>query len=218
MFSRRSLTLTVVCIFVGILVTSGYTGTKDTDKNRKNEHPAITVQNEDSLFIKMNTILERQNREMGKLFDRYFGENFFMNHSDPFADLGAWEKNALAGVDTSYRQFFDSNWNAWYNNRFGTGEINVSTEKTGNKVILDVKVPDVNTDAVSVDVNAKRVKLEYNLHKVNEKKNAKGKVVEKVESEQHMVKVLPIPAGVNAESTRILRSGSDIKIEFPRKA
>ena len=109
MFSRSSLTMAAVCIFVGTLVTSGYTGTKDTGKSRKNEHPAVTVQKEDSLFIEMNTILERQNREMGKLFDRYFGENFFTNHSDPFADLDVWEKKALAGVDTSYRQFFDNN-------------------------------------------------------------------------------------------------------------
>ena len=216
MFFKKSLILTAVCIFIGTLTTNGYTGTGTPEK--KNGPPAVTVQNGDSLFIEMNSLLERQSQEMGKLFDRYFGENFFTSHSDPFSDLDTWGKKAITGVDTSYRQFFGSNWDAWYNDRFGTDGIKVSTKKAGKKVILDVKVPDVNADAVSVDVNAKRIKLEYNMRKVNEKKNDKGKVVEKIETEQHMVKVLPTPDGVNAGETNIIRSGSEIKIEFPKKA
>jgi HSP20 family molecular chaperone IbpA len=215
MFTKSSLRITAACIFLG-----GVSAIQCADApsaGKKAPPPVVAAPSEDSLLVEMGNLMERQSREMGSLFDRYFGEKFFTSHNDPFAELDTWQKKTKMNADTSFRNYFDDYWGSWYEDRFGTEGIQVSTQNADGKLILDVSVPGVNADAVSVDVNAKRIRLEYNIRKVNEGKDAKGKVISRTETERRMIKVLPTPQNVNAGNIQIIRSGSQIKIEFPRK-
>ena len=173
MFAKKYTVLLVSFMIFGS-VTPAFC-TENATAEKKSKSPVVNTQSGDSLFVELNKLFTRQSNEVGALFDRYFSDKFFTIHNNPFADLDAWQKKAMQNVNTSFKQGFSNNWDSWYMGRFGTDGIKVLTQKADGKIILDISVPNVNADAISVDINNKRIKLEYNMKRLLKRRMRKEK-------------------------------------------
>lgn len=151
-----------------------------------------------------------------KLFDQFFSDNYFNRNPDPFRQMDSIRGMMGEMIKNYDLDFFERSFNDWYNARFGTGDMNIATENKDDKTILTIQIPGLNAGNVDVNVSDKRIKISGSFNRYTETTNKKTGVVSKSQEYKSFLKILPVPAKVNAALAQTKVEKETITITFPR--
>lgn len=149
-------------------------------------------------------------------FDDMFGEDFFGPGDDPFREMEGFRRRMRALLGEAERPLFSRSWDDWSESRMNVASMRPELKTTEDEVILAIKVPGLDGESLSIDVNEDRIRVSYDAKIVRDDKDEKGGAYFKSESAQHFEKVMPIPEGADAKDNRIVREGDTVRIIFKK--
>ena len=151
----------------------------------------------------------------GKVFDRFFNDEFFRNHSDPFAEMERIRKEMRNMFSKTDMNVFNSSWDKWFKERMRMDEFRTQVSRTDKNVIVAISVPGIKLQTEDISVSKGRIKISFNaVSKHEEKKN--GGVV-KSEISKSYEKIMPVPEDAVPRAYDAKIQGDTIRITFARK-
>jgi HSP20 family molecular chaperone IbpA len=150
-------------------------------------------------------------------FDDLFNDDFYGRRFDPFQEMEQLQRRMHAMLGESQQRLFNRSWNDWFDSRIGLTDIHTETKTTKDEVILSFRIPGLNADSLSININDNRIRVSYDAKNIQDKKDEKGKAYFKSESVQHFEKVMPIPADADPVKNRIVHEGDVVKVIFEKR-
>ena len=161
----------------------------------------------DQFFSKQEEIMkhfEEQNKEMDKLLDSYFNDDFFGHSKDPFQQMNQMRQrfNPGAGPD-----MFDD----WFGRRFGGNLAEIKTYEDKDNVFYELTIE--NLDEKSIDI-----KIENNMVQISGGSTAaKQAQNSNLQMESRFSRSLPVPPGTDADKVSVESKNKKILLKFPKK-
>jgi HSP20 family molecular chaperone IbpA len=153
--------------------------------------------------------------ETGKIFDKYFSDDFFNMNMEPFGKIQEFHDTAMKKMGPEKQNLFGTSWDNWHKKRFDVSEITPSVTNTKEGVVMVFKIPNVDNKLIKVNLNDKRIDLEYDMKKTEESKVKNNQ--EYSSMQEHFSKILPVPANVTASKAKVDAKADGITILFPKK-
>lgn len=153
----------------------------------------------------------------GKLFDEFFNDEFFKNNDDPFKEMEKQRKNIFKHLGQYNWNILDNSWNAWYDNKFGNEDMQITTQEKEDKVVMEIKIQGLNSKTLNINIDDNRIAIECDKKETTEKKNKKGVTYYNSSSYRHISKILPIPQNTDAKNANIETKENKVIIIFPKR-
>lgn len=150
-------------------------------------------------------------------FDELFDDSFFDGRSDPFSLIEGFDEHFRPLLDERDKAAFGRSWGDWRRARIGLGAIKTRVEETDDSVVLAFDIPGLDSASVKLDVARGRVRLSYDARDVEEKTDAKGRVVSRSESSARFEKVVPVPTRADPDKYRVDKKGETIRLIFEKR-
>lgn len=144
-------------------------------------------------------------------FDRLFGDDFFRNRIDPFAEISKIQHEMEHRFQGRDSELFGNAFRNWFEKRIDLTGITsklVDKEKT---LAVTFGIPGLDTDSVKLDVNADRIRLSYSALDTEKK----GKTT--TEDFESFEKIIPLPDGADPTGFTVKKGKDALTIVF-RKA
>jgi HSP20 family molecular chaperone IbpA len=200
--------LGVTCIAEGSYIASNRRAERPPDA----ANPAVDpVRDLDKWEQRLQSDLASAGRLEDRDFDRLFGDDFFRQRIDPFAEIdkvGREIGNRLEGRD---RELFGSAFRNWFEKRIDLTGITSKVQDKGKNVAVTFEIPGLDTDTVKLDVNADRIRLSYGALKTEKKGKTTTEAVASFE------KIIPLPDGVDPTGFTVQKGKNELTVVF-RKA
>lgn len=167
----------------------------------------------------LSDFMDRVQKDVGILksdFDGFFNDEFFKNTPDPFKEIESIHNKMRSMMLNHTMNSFDDSWNSWYNGRFSGAEMSVQTEDNKDSVVMRIKVNGLQKNNLDINIDKDRVKIECDVKDTREEQDAKGNKISSYLSEQHIVRLLSLPQGVDSSKAVTKQGKDEIVITFPK--
>ncbi len=143
-------------------------------------------------------------------FDSLFGDDFFRRRFDPFAEVDRVSHRLEEGLDGADRALFRTSFQDWFSKRMDLAGLSTKVAEKGKDVAVTFGIPGLDENSVKFDVNANRIRLNYDARK-DVKKNGSD-----VQTATSVEKVLPLPADADPNGFEIRKGKDEITLVFHR--
>ena len=141
-------------------------------------------------------------------FDTLFGDDFFRRRFEPFSEIDRIGRRLEDGLDTSERALFDTSFHGWLSKRIDLAGITTKVADQGKDVAVKFGIPGLDENSVKFDVNANRIRMQYEARKDVKKAGSDMETSESVE------KILPLPAGADPNGFEVRKGKDEITLVF----
>jgi len=152
--------------------------------------------------------IARTGKLVDKDFDQLFGDDFFRQRFDPFAEIDRAHRQLEKSFAGSERALFDSSFQDWFSKRMDLAGITTKIAEQGKDVTVTFGIPDLKENSAKFDVNANRIRFRYDTRK-DVKKGASD-----VETTESVEKIVPLPDGADPNGFEVRKGKDEITLVF----
>jgi len=212
MLKRSSIIIVLLVLIIGWQGYQLYGNRKGAEKEYySNDNYGV-----DSLFEKLKNKFDRDSESSGDIFDRYFNDDFFSRHSDPFKEMEEWHSKIMKRFDSYNKHIFGRSWDDWYSGKFGTEDIEVKTKESDDKITMEINIPGLKNNSINIDINENRIKIDCDIKEIHERKDDEDMKYFKSSSHRHFSRILPLPENADADKADIKTKKNKVIIIFPK--
>jgi HSP20 family molecular chaperone IbpA len=205
----------LIILMAAVIAAEGYIIYKQSKKDSKGYSA-------DTFEIYSSTLLDkfkhdRQERE--DMFDRFFNEDFFSGHRDPFAEMERMHKQLESMMGRQHGGTFNNSWDSWFGNRFlgGSDDIEFQQSEKKNSYEITLKIPNLKENKLDIKIEKEGIAISGEFSQTAEKKGTAGNIVSKSEIHRSIAKNLPIPGDADYQKARVENKEDKIIITIPKK-
>ncbi len=171
--------------------------------------PAVNLDRWDH---RLHEEIARTGKLVDKDFDQLFGDDFFRQRFDPFAEIDRARRGLEKGFAGSERALFNSSFQDWFSKRMDLAGITTKIAEQGKDLTVTFGIPGLKENSVKLDVNSNRIRFRYDTSKDVKKDGSDVETTESVE------KVLPLPDGADPNGFEVRKGKDEITVVFHRIA
>ena len=171
-----------------------------------------------SLFNRLMNKFRKDMNSTNDIYDEFFNDDFFRMSNNPFKEMERMRAQMSKSFHNNKWSFFDQSWDNWYGSKHGFSDIEVNTEDKGDKLIMKLKIPGLQSNSINISVDDKAIKMDCEIREAKEDQDDKGQTYRKSSSYRRFSRMIPVPANVDRNKAEINTKGEEITITFPKKA
>ncbi|MBW1990430.1 MAG: Hsp20/alpha crystallin family protein [Deltaproteobacteria bacterium] len=172
----------------------------------------------DSFSRSLAKQLEAQRREAFRMFDRFFGDEFFRDQAKPFKEMERLHQELMERMEESFRHYFDRHWDDWFDSRFTQGGLRLERKNTGDAYVYRFTIPDAKEQKLDVEVSERWISIKGEFIQQLERKDSRGRVTARQEQRQTVAQSFSIPGDADYQRADISQKDGEIVVRIPRRA
>ncbi len=217
---KKSIYAIIIVLLAGVVLYQSHVIAKTKNEGKQAENSGFMAQGNvpadlDKLADEIDKKIVKDEAETAKIFDKYFNSDFFKASAEPFKQIQESRDRMMNKFEKETQSVFGKSWDNWYKQKFELSGITSSVNDTKDSVVMSFKMPDVDNRSIKVDINDKRIDMEYDSKKTEESKKKNSESYSS--AQEHVTKILPVPANVDASKAKIDAKQDGITITFPKK-
>jgi len=187
----------------------------------KKSHQAPVAQGAntfDNFSSSLSNRLTQDQKDYDHLFDRFFNDDFFSRHHEPFSEMEKMRRQLEDTVGKQNEGIFTRSWDSWFGNRFLGSPEDIESQLNENKdsYVITLRIPNLKENKLEVKIRKDGIAVSGDFSQTAEKKDKDGNVISKSEIQRSIFKSFPIPGDANYKKAVTKSEGDKIIITLPK--
>ncbi len=173
------------------------------------------IKNIDTWIGQVNNKLQSDKPVSSEDFDSLFGDSFFSGSEDPIRDIEAAQKKIASKLGPKQKDF-DASYGKWVAGKMSPADLKPEVISDEEHVTVNLKAPRADSDSMKVNIDGKRIKINYAQAENRQVTNPDGSVSSSSFMKRNQ-RVMAVPKGADPAKYRVKAAKGVVSIIFDRK-
>jgi len=172
------------------------------------------IRNIDGWLGKINGKIQSGQPIGSEDFDSIFNDSFFSGSEDPIRDIELAQKKINSKLGAGQNRF-DESYGKWVSEKMSPADLNPEVVSDKDHITVKLKAPKAEKDSMKINIDAKRIKMNYRLEEKRLVTNPDGSNSSSFFMKRRQ-RIISVPEGANPDKYQVRASKGSVRIIFDR--